>query len=38
MKQKKNEEEEEEEISKNFTLIKFIKIVSTIVLSSLHVC
>lgn len=38
MKQKKNEEEEEEEISKNFTLIKFIKIVSTIALSSLHVC
>lgn len=34
----KKNEEEEEEISKNFTLIKFIKIVSTIALSSLHVC
>lgn len=35
---KQKNEEEEEEISKNFTLIKFIKIVSTIAISSLHVC
>lgn len=35
---KQKNEEEEKEISKNFTLIKFIKIISTIAISSLHVC